>query len=181
MHSFPSTIYKHRPFQGCCWGSPPIPSVSYSPTDVVGAPTQAAASPPALAPFCFFRLKAFPAPQKIPWPAYRAAWKCQGVNIPRATLTQWRKEGKYPNFSSLDGTVWMPSTWYLRWPLREWGKPSPMHPSLSPSPLPSLLLPEITSQINNLHPLSPGLLYTMVLFQCVCNKTYTKYTFKRIR
>lgn len=176
MHSFQSTIYKHRPFQRCCWGPPPIP------TDVVGAPTQAAASPPALAPFCFFRLKAFPAPQKIPWPAYRAAWKCQGVNIPRATLTQWRQEGKYPNFSipwwdSLNAYVIPQMASEV---VREALTCAPLSVSF-PLPLP----PASWNHLPNKQPapksLFQGLLYTMVLFQCVCNKTYTKYTFKRIR
>lgn len=115
----------------------------------------------------FFRLRcfdAFPASGKFPWPTHRAAWKWQGVNIPRATFTQWRKKGKSPSFSipwwdSL--TPQMASEW-----VRQALTYAPLSVSLT-FPFP----PASPKHLPNKQPVPKSLyqflLYTTILFQCL--------------
>ena len=112
----------------------------------------------------FFRLRGFPASGMLPSPTHRAAWKWQGVNISRVTLTQWRKQGKSPSFS----IPW----WDSLTPqmasegVREALTYAPLSVSLT-LPLPSASpnhLPNKQPALKSLHQFLP---YATVLFQCL--------------
>ena len=79
----------------------------------------------------FFRLRAFPASGKLPWPTHRAVWKWQGVNIPStlAWKIPWTEEpGGLQSMGSLRvGHDWATSLslfTFMHW-RRKW-QPTPV-------------------------------------------------------